>query len=122
MRAMEIPRTKKEKLVRVYVRHEGSIEGFWKAAHRRREFADLSDREVDSIQLGPQLGVVRQNNVPMVHALRGEGVATARDFATLKKKDWLRLIKQRQESTAIGVPGVDGRFKIELSGDRGGVG
>ena len=122
LRAMEIPRTKQEKLVRAYFRHEGSIEGFWKAACSRREFADLSDHEVDSIQLGLQLGVVQQNHVPMVRALRGEGVATVRDLATLTKKDWLRLIKQRRGSTANGVPDVDGRFKIELSGDRKGVG
>jgi hypothetical protein len=104
LRAMGIPRSKQEKLVRAYVRHEGPIEGYWKAIRTRREFADLSDQEVDRIQLGLQLGVVTQNHVPMVRALLQEGVATARDLAKITKKDWLRLIMQRQGNNAVGVP------------------
>ncbi len=63
-----LTRDQQEKFLRLYIDREGSIEDFWKSIRENPAFQ--KDGQVDDLQFTLQLGLITQNNAPLVRALK----------------------------------------------------
>ncbi|MPZ29475.1 MAG: hypothetical protein GEV13_00500 [Rhodospirillales bacterium] len=85
-----------------YLRREGSVEEFWQELEADSTFGRDRVREA---QLSLQLGTLTNRHVPLIDALRREGITTTRDLVRFKESDWFALLRRdRGDGRAIGAP------------------
>lgn len=75
-----------------YAQHQGTIEDFWSKLSEQPEFK--APGIVEQLQFTLQLGLLTQNNVPLIAAVQvghQEGTITSiRDLTRLNQMEWLR--------------------------------
>jgi hypothetical protein len=78
-----------ETFLQAFVQHEGLIEDFWKSM----EGSPLKNK-VGDVQLALQLGLLTDNNVPLVNAIKGVAMnlRSPRDLVRMSEQDWKNLI------------------------------
>lgn len=91
-----------EAFLDAYLRHEGDAEDFWRSLG-----ATPLAGKVRQLKATLQLAALARSNAPLVAALRGEGVLSARDLPRLGREGLRRLILGSEEILAA-VPAEEG--------------
>jgi len=103
-----------EKFISLYAEHEGPIENFWSTLHEQPDFK--APGTVENIQFTLQLGVLTQNNLPLVQSLQGlrqQGtLQSPRDLTRLDADAWTKLINSPGSTIDI-PPSVPGTTREE---------
>jgi hypothetical protein len=101
------------KLVRAFANHEGSIPEFWSALRQDAEFQDQG--KVDKVQFALQLGLLTQNNLPVMNAIQSSvQFQSTRDMAKLETTKLADFIKQVPIDLPNDWPGDTKEEKIDL--------
>jgi peptidoglycan hydrolase-like protein with peptidoglycan-binding domain len=88
-----LPPEKQARLLNLYVNHDGSLKDFWQQLSENSDFREPG--LVKNIQFTLQLGVLVQNNVPLIRALKEIHKPTStRDLVGLTTDTWTSLVNQ----------------------------
>lgn len=100
MRTVRLTNSQQDAVLREYISHKGSMPSFW-AKMRGPEVPDLTEEEVERVQLSLQLNLLTRNHVPLVRELLQRYRPTSpRDLASLDRQTWITLTER------VGVPPV----------------
>lgn len=92
---------KQRTLVESYAAHNGTISEFWE---KMRQGGTFTPQEVTATQFSLQLGVLSQNHLPLVQALKSRGVSDLKSLTQFDEGGWLELIRSQVGGRAVGVP------------------
>ncbi|MFL5698674.1 MAG: neuraminidase-like domain-containing protein [Ktedonobacteraceae bacterium] len=96
--------------INLYVQHQGTIQDFWSSLSEQPEFK--APGIVEQLQFTLQLGLLTQNNVPLVAAVQEahqQGTITSiRDLTRLSENDWTLLINNPLYNISVpaSIPGT----------------
>jgi hypothetical protein len=105
LETVEISVDQQRQFLTLYVRHEGSIEEFWQGLEETSLQPYVSD-----LQFALQLGVLTQNNIPLVQHLK-DSSDSLKVLASLNLEEWED--KAATYGIPPDVPGKDQEAKVE---------
>lgn len=101
--AAGLSQTEQETFLTAYLNHDGNIEAFWHSMQTSPLAA-----KVQPLQATLQMGLVTQNNLPLIQALQNKNVRSIRDIPRLERRELEQLIMESSDILAAIPPADDG--------------
>jgi hypothetical protein len=106
----KLTNVQKRQLLHQWQNFPGTVDEFWKAQERT-----LGNEQYRDLELTLQLGAVTRNHLPLIQSIKNKiKLKRIHDLATLKEKDWLKLIKDDAIEVPSDIPGKDQKSKQKI--------
>jgi hypothetical protein len=106
----KLTNVQKRQLLHQWQNFAGTVDEFWKAQER-----SLGKEQYRDLELTLQLGAVTRNHLPLIQSIKNKiKLKRIHDLATLKEKDWLKMIKDDAIEVPSDIPGKDQKSKQKV--------